>query len=163
MNRRGVHLKIAPPGISRKIAISLAISFAIIVAAPRGLANDLGVVRGVVHDPQHRPMQNATVTLKSKSSDWMKTVNTDAGGQFQFNEIALGAYFVSIAIEGFAPASQVVTVSSGAVPVLHFQLQLAVTNENVKVTALAETVATDSATPTTLVSRQDIGRTPGAD
>jgi hypothetical protein len=163
MQARGVHLKIAPHGVSRRVVIVLAISVVVIVAAPRGLANDLGAIRGVVHDPQHRPMQNATVTLKSRSSDLMKTANTDAAGQFQFNAVALGAYSVSIAIEGFAPASQVVTVSSGAVPILHFQLQVAVANENVKVTALAETVATDSSTPTNLVSRQDIGRTPGAD
>jgi hypothetical protein len=157
-------LKIAPPGISRRVAIGLAISFAIIMASSStGLANDLGAIRGVVHDPQHRPIVDAVVTLKSKSSNWAKTVNTDASGQFQINAVALGAYFVSVASEGFAPASQAVTVISGSIPSLHFQLQLAISSENVKVTAMPEAVATDSFTPSTLVSRQDIGRTPGAD
>ncbi len=30
------------------------------------LANDYGAIRGVVHDPQHRPVQGAMVMLKAK-------------------------------------------------------------------------------------------------
>src|SRR5258708_13102090 len=47
--------------------------------------------------------------------------------------------------------------------VIHFQLHLALANEKVNVSATPEVVATDSATPTTLISRTDIDRTPGAD
>ena len=54
-------------------------------------------------------------------------------------------------------------VISGSVPVVHFQLQVAGTKENVTVSATTEVVATDSFTPTTVVSRLDIERTPGAD
>ena len=43
-------------------------------------ANDYGAVRGIVHDPQHRPVQNVMVMLKAKSSDWVKSVTTDASG-----------------------------------------------------------------------------------
>ena len=85
-------MKIAPPDLSRRVAIGLVISFAIIVAAAStGFATDLGAIRGVVHDPQHRPIVDAVVTLKSKSSNWTKALNTDATGQFQFNAVALGA------------------------------------------------------------------------
>ena len=48
-------------------------------------------------------------------------------------------------------------------PVVHFQLQVASANENVTVSGSPAVVATDSFTPTTLVSRLDIERTPGAD
>src|SRR5258708_6912551 len=47
--------------------------------------------------------------------------------------------------------------------VIHFQLHLALANEKVNVSATPEVVATDSATPTTLINRTDIDRTPGAD
>ena len=33
-------------------------------------ATIFGSVRGVVHDPQHRPIQGAHVTLKAQNSDW---------------------------------------------------------------------------------------------
>jgi outer membrane receptor protein involved in Fe transport len=135
----------------------------ILIAAPAAFANVYGAIRGVVHDPQHRPIQNAMVMLKAKSSEWAKSVTTDATGEFQFNAVALGDYSVSVASEGFAQTSQDVVVISGSVPVVHFQLQVASANEKVTVSAAPAVVATDSFTPTTLVSRLDIERTPGAD
>jgi hypothetical protein len=126
-------------------------------------ANDFGAVRGVVHDPEHRPIQDAMVMLKAKASDWSKSVSTNANGEFELNAVPLGEYSVSIASQGFAQTSQNVTVMSGSVPVVHFQLRVANANERVTVSAAPSVVATDSFTPTTLVSRLDIERTPGAD
>jgi outer membrane receptor for ferrienterochelin and colicin len=122
-----------------------------------------GSVRGIIHDPQHRPIQGAMVMIKAKSSDWSKTTNTDSNGDFQFKAVPLGEYSVSVADPGFEQVAQAVTVISGTEPVVHFQLQVAGTRENVTVSAAPEAVPTDTATPTTLVSRQDIQRTPGAD
>jgi len=126
-------------------------------------ANDYGAVRGVVHDPQHRPIQDAMVMLKAKSSEWSKSVTTDASGQFQLNAVPLGEYSVSVASQGFAQTAQNVIVISGSVPVVHFQLQVAMANEKVLVSDTPAVVATDSFTPTTLISRLDVERTPGAD
>ena len=135
----------------------------LLTATPASFANDYGAIRGVVHDPQHRPIQNTMVMLKAKSSDWAKSVTTDATGEFQFNAVPLGNYSVSVASQGFAQATNDVIVTSGSVPVIHFQLHLALANEKVNVSATPEVVATDSATPTTLINRTDIDRTPGAD
>ncbi len=146
-----------------KLLVFAALLWMLITTTPAAFANDYGAVRGVVHDPQHRPIQNAMVMLKAKSSDWAKSVTTDATGQFQFNAVALGEYSVSVASKGFAQTSQDVIVISGSVPVVHFQLQVASANEKVTVSALPAVAATDSFTPTTLVSRLDIERTPGAD
>src|SRR5260370_10787612 len=68
-----------------------------------------------------------------------------------------------VARQGFAQTSQDVTVISGSEPVVHFLLKVATANANVTVSAAPEVAPTDSATPTTLVSRLDIERTPGAD
>jgi hypothetical protein len=135
----------------------------LLLIAPAAFANVYGAVRGVVHDPQHRPIQDAMVMLKAKSSDWAKSVATDASGEFQINAVPLGDYSVSVASQGFAQTSRDVTVISGTVPVVHFQLQVASAKENVTISAAPAVVATDSATPTTLVSAADIERTPGAD
>ena len=135
----------------------------LITTAPAAFANVYGAVRGVVHDPQHRTIQDAMVMLKAKSSDWAKSVTTDANGEFQLNAVPLGEYSVSVASQGFAQTSQDVTVISGTVPVVHFQLQVASANEKVSVSASPAVVATDSFTPVTLVTRLDIERTPGAD
>src|ERR1700686_348181 len=121
--------------------ILLAVLFMIPMAA---FGNDLGAIRGVVHDPQHRPIQNTMVMLKAKSSDWAKSVTTDAPGEFQFNAVPLGNYSVSVARQGFAQTTNDVTVTSGRVPVIHFQLNLALASEKVNVSATPEVVATDS-------------------
>lgn len=136
---------------------------AFLLMTPVAFANIYGAIRGVVHDPQHRPIQDAMVMLKAKSSDWAKSVTTGATGEFQFNAVPLGDYSVSVASQGFAQISEDVTVVSGSVPVVHFLLQVATTNANITVSAAPEVAPTDSATPTTLVSRLDIERTPGAD
>jgi len=146
----------------RTIRISLQLAF-LALASLAALANDYGAIRGVVHDPQHRPVQGAMVMLRAKSSDWAKSATTDASGEFQFNAVVLGEYSISVAGQGFEQVSQDVMVISGSVPVVHFQLQVAGTKENVTVSATPEVVATDSFTPTTVVSRLDIERTPGAD
>jgi len=136
---------------------------ALLLITSAAFANDYGAVRGVVHDPQHRPIEDAMVMLKAKSSEWTKSVTTDANGNFQINAVPLGEYSVSVASQGFAQTAQDVIVISGSVPVVHFQLQVAVANEKVQVSDTPAIVATDSFTPTTLISRLDIERTPGAD
>jgi len=133
------------------------------LAAPRIYASPFGSVHGVVHDPQHRPVAGAKVTLKSATSDWSQTGETDQQGEFAFAAVPLGDYLVSVAQQGFANTTQIVTVVSGAAPIVHFQLAVAAVSETVTVIAQAETANVETATPTTLVGRGDIERTPGAD
>ena len=143
----------------RRIALWLACLFA---ATPLG-ATIFGSLRGIVHDPQHRPVQGAMVMLQAKSSDWNQTTTTDSNGQFQFTTVPLGEYTVSVASPGFAQTAQTVTVESGTQPVLHYQLAVESPQENVTVSAAPTTVPTDTVTPTTLVDRANIEQTPGAD
>jgi hypothetical protein len=142
---------------------STVILLALFLTSIYALANIYGAIRGVVHDPEHRPVQGAMVMLKAKSSDWAKTAATDANGEFQINGVPLGDYTVSVASPGFAQTAQDATVISGTVPVVHFQLQIATENTKVTVSAASEVAPTDSPTPITLVDQVDIARTPGAD
>jgi outer membrane cobalamin receptor len=137
-------------------------SMILIVAAP-AFATIFATVKGVVHDPQHRPVPGAVVTLTARQADWTQTATTDAGGAFEIVAVPVGDYTVTVALEGFAPGRQAVTVASGTAPVLHFQLELAPVSETVTVSASPASVNPDSVTPTTLVNRQDIQNTPGAD
>ena len=119
-----------------------------------------GSVRGVVHDPQERPVAGATVTIKAAASDWVQATNTDAHGEFVFSSVAIGDYTLSVAQSGFATTTQSVRVLSGYSPTA--RIQLATTLATVTVSGQAEASPAGSATPTTLVSRENIERTPGA-
>src|SRR5690349_1377296 len=120
-----------------------------------------GSVRGIVHDPQHRPVQGATVTLHANSSDWAVTASTDQNGEFAFNAIPIGDYSVVAVAPGFSLTAQNVVVRSNTQPVVHFALNVAGAKERVDVSGAPEVAPTDSATPITLVDRQEIARTPG--
>jgi outer membrane receptor protein involved in Fe transport len=135
----------------------------LLFCAAASQATIFGGIRGLVHDPQHRPIQGAVVTLRAKSSDWAKTTTSDGNGQFEFNAVPIGEYSVTVASPGFVQAAQDMVVVSGTEPVVHVQLQIAGKSENITVSAAAETAPTDTVTPTTLVSRLDVQRTPGAD
>jgi Carboxypeptidase regulatory-like domain/TonB dependent receptor/TonB-dependent Receptor Plug Domain len=135
----------------------------LLLAATFLSATIFGGVRGIVHDPQHRPVQGAMVMLKAKTSDWSKSTATDANGEFQFTAVPVGEYTVSVASRGFAQTAQDVTVQSDTEPVLHYQLAIESAKESVTVTGTPVAVPTDTVTPTSLVNRQDIQLTPGAD
>ena len=137
----------------------------LIFASAPAFANIFGTVRGIVHDPQHRPVVDASLTLKSATSDWSETAKTDRDGAFLFATVPLGDYVVTATKDGFANAGQTVTVVSDSAPILHFQLQIAQLTQTTTVSAEAqEEVANgNSVTPTSLVARADIQQTPGAD
>ena len=126
-------------------------------------ATTFGSVRGVVHDPQHRPLKDATVTLRARTSEWSTVTRTDARGEFQLNAVPIGEYSISASHEGFGETAQNVVVASNTQPVAHFQLPIAGRTESLTVSASSQPLPTDTATPTTIVSRSEIAQTPGAD
>src|SRR5450432_382834 len=113
---------------------ALAAAAAMVLLSSSALGEIFGGVRGIVHDPQHRPVQGAMVMLRAKNSDWTKIANTDAEGQFELNVVPLGDYSVSVASPGFIQTEQTVIVTSGSEPVVHFQLRVESSKETVSVT-----------------------------
>jgi outer membrane receptor for ferrienterochelin and colicin len=122
-----------------------------------------GTIRGVVHDPDHRPVQKAQVLVKSSSSEYSQKLTTDTDGGFEATALPVGSYVVTVTTEGFAPSVQQIVVASGSAPVLHFQLTIGTRSEQVTVAESALAVSPEQMTPTTIISRSEIATTPGAD
>jgi hypothetical protein len=135
----------------------------VFISALSAFASIFGSVQGLVHDPQHRPISGAQVIVKSKTSDWSKTVTSDESGEFVIQSVPLGDYSITVSAPDFGASEQNVVLTSGSELHLHFALNVAAKNETVRVSGQEEAVPTDSATPTTLIDRADIQRTPGAD
>jgi len=134
----------------------------VLLLAGAALGTVFGTVRGIVHDPQHRPVAGAEVVLKAKNSDYTQKAETDAEGQFHFDAVPLGEYVVTVSNAAFESQEQSVTVLSGTAPILHFELRVAAQSASVTVSAEAAPGQTESVTPTTLVDRTQIEETPGA-
>ena len=126
-------------------------------------AEIFGNVHGIVHDPQHRPVQDAAVELKAQHSDLVQHQKTNDSGEFDFSAVPLSEYTVTVTLANFQTASQAVVVASGSSPVLHFQLEIAGVSEKTVVTGEPVSASVESVTPTTLLSRETIQNTPGAD
>ena len=153
---RGCGLRLA----LRFLLLAFAVSNIALVAP--SLATIFGTVRGIVHDTQHHPIADATVTLQSKTSDWKKEGTSDSEGRFQFDAVPIGEYSLTVSSPGFAKVDQVLSVLSGTSPTLHFELRVAPQNETVTVSADVSPAQTESVTPTTLVDRKQIEETAGA-
>jgi Carboxypeptidase regulatory-like domain/TonB dependent receptor/TonB-dependent Receptor Plug Domain len=147
----------------RRIVLSWLFVFGVLAFSTSAHATIFGNVRGIVHDPQHRPIKGATVTIKAASTDWQQTLQTDNDGAFLLQAVPLGEYTIKVTGAGFAPQEQHAIVNSGTMTDLHFQLSVASTNETVEVTDIAGVVNPQSSTSETLISRSEIASNPGAD
>jgi len=141
--------------------------FYLAVAALAGLtplgATVFGTVRGIVHDPNHRPVQGAKVVLRGTTSGVEQTAESNASGEFTFDAVPLGEYTIEVTAKGFATGTQRVTVLSGSAPVVHVQLQIEARAESVKVSAEATPAQIETVTPTQVLDRRDIQNTPAGE
>ena len=135
----------------------------VLLSALQSYASVSASVRGVVHDPTHRPIQGAQVTLRALASGWTQTAQSNADGEFQFDAVPVGDYEVSVSAPNFAPFQQQITVTSGKGPIFHFQLAIAGLKQTVEVSDKESKLKTQSSTVQTMVSTQEIARTAGAD
>jgi len=139
------------------------LSFLALLASSLLHATVLGRVQGIVHDPQHRPIRGAQVVLRAAHSDFAQVVKTNEDGAFLLPAVPLGEYEVTVMQPGFNVLEERFSVASNTTPELHFELQVGSVTETVAVHTRTMGATVDSVTPTTLVNRLDIARTPGAD
>ncbi len=138
------------------------VAFGVAACMP-SFATVFATVHGVVHDPQHHPVAGAQVVLKAAGSAFSLHSVTDGTGTFDLPEAPLGSYQLQVEAPGFAIFTVPFAVASGTNPVLHIALSIAGSTQSVRVNGADGTMpSTDSATPTTLITRAEIDETPGA-
>ncbi len=146
-----------------RISSRLALAFLFAASFP-AFATVFATVHGVVHDPQHRPIANAKVALQAADSAFALDAATDSAGTFELPQAPIGIYRLTITAPGFATVTEPLTLASGTSPILHIALPVAAATESVVVEGSEDSgMAVDSVTPTTLITREDIDETPGAD
>jgi hypothetical protein len=151
-----------PLALNLTKAFGLAVLFALIPGSI-ARATVFSQLQGVVHDPQHRPLPGAHITLAAAHSAFTLSADSNAEGAFILPNVPLGDYTVTITHDGFATLQQSLTLHSDTTPILHFMLQLGSVSTTLNITAHSQTANVDTVTPTALLSRIDIAQTPGAD
>jgi outer membrane receptor protein involved in Fe transport len=135
---------------------------AFVVFAGTLFASVFGTVRVIVHDPQHRAIPNANVTLEGGAAS-TQTAHTDSAGVAQLTSVPIGPYRLVITAPGFATAELPVTAVSDRVQELHVPLEIEKVEQSVDVQASADDIDVTSSTPQTSITSSEILRTPGAD
>jgi hypothetical protein len=126
----------------------------------RGWAAAYGTVSGIVRDKSEQPVAEAEVVLESAAHTMIRR-QTDSTGRFNFPNVAIGHYILTVSRHDFASLSQSVTVKAGYFPFA--QIVLLRPSELAEVTVTATRVpVVASVTPITMVSQEDIENTPGA-
>jgi iron complex outermembrane recepter protein len=124
------------------ISILLILSLSLTTAS----AQDRKTISGVVTDPNGAVVAGAQVTVVNTLTREQGRATTDAQGQYAIDNLALGAYTVTVSAKGFASATREARLgdASGAVD---FRLS---------VSAVGETVTVEAET-----ARVELERTPG--
>ncbi|MGH8295135.1 MAG: carboxypeptidase regulatory-like domain-containing protein, partial [Steroidobacteraceae bacterium] len=143
-------------------ALLLALS---LLAPIHAWAAAFGSISGTVHDASSKAVPGAHVRLQSIASGAVQTATAGAHGRFDFPDVSIGTYRLTISRKGFIPSTQPVTVEAGYFPNANVLLLRKNARRLAQVTVSAVAPPPPvvvSVTPITLVSQQDILRTPGA-
>lgn len=146
--------------LSSLIGIFLVFFSAFLPLAHATLFADLA---GVVHDAEHHPIPAAHIVLQARDSAFAVEAQTNADGSFRFPALPFGDYRLIVSHNGFASASEAITIASGTSPVLHIALAVAAASETINVTGHTEAANVGSVTPTVLIDQRTIEDTPAAD
>jgi hypothetical protein len=107
-----------------------------------------GTVRGSVNDPSGAVIVGATVEIQNPVSRYDRTVQSDAQGTFQFENVPFNNYHLSATATGFQGDEQDINVRSPLAVEVKFPLKIGAANANVTVTAAADLLETDPSTHT---------------
>ncbi len=143
----------------KTVSLACVVSFLLATLLPA--AN--GTLKGVVHDPQHRPVPGAEVLIRGRDSAATRTLQANANGEFQVDDLPEGTYQITVSAPAMQSLEQQATVTAGKTPVTHFQLELAAVHQAIEVSGATSKLNTQTSTVQTVVSPQEIAQTAGAD
>ncbi|HYJ90958.1 MAG TPA: carboxypeptidase regulatory-like domain-containing protein, partial [Pyrinomonadaceae bacterium] len=135
----------------------------IVVGSSSAFATVFGDIRGSVRDQQNNVVAGANITLNSRSSQFRRKTQSDHSGNFVFRSIPIGEYDLTIEQTGFATEKRIVSVVSDHLLDVNIELAIAPVTQSIDVAAAPDETLLEAPRPTTLIDRNQIESTPGAD
>src|SRR6202451_2648727 len=129
------------------VFLVLCLSSPVATYAQSSSANS-GTVRGTVLDPSGAAIMGATVEIQNPVSHYDKTVQTDAQGNFEFDNVPFNNYHLSASAKGFQGGEQDVNVRSPLAVEAKISLTIGAGTQSVTVTSGTDLVETDTTTHT---------------
>jgi hypothetical protein len=120
-----------------------------------------GRISGTVRDAQGASIASATVKLTNPATGWERTVITDENGEFNFPELSLGTYQLTISKTGFNTAVlKDITTSLGQVNTVAPVLAIGSINTQIEVTTAPALLQTETNSVGGQLSEAQVGALP---
>jgi len=114
-----------------------------------------GGIQGIVKDPQGAVIPGASVEVSGTTLIGKKTVVTDSGGYFHFEQLPPGVYNIAVIAAGFAPQTQGnLELRTGALPTVTITMQVGGVTQEVTVSAEASVIDITQSKVQTNVSQE---------
>jgi outer membrane receptor protein involved in Fe transport len=114
-------------------------------------------LNGTVTDPSGAAIAGAKVTANNASTGLTRTTATTEAGLYDFPNLPVGTYDLTIEKQGFSGVKRSgIQLSVGAVVTINAPLQIGTTQETVNVTAETPVVETTRSATTTTVTQQEV-------
>ncbi len=138
--------------ITRILRCSLAVAALLLILADLSPAQDFrGSLIGNVADASGGRIVSALVTIGAAGATLERRVHTDSRGEFRLDDLAPGAYEVSVKAPGFAEAHSPVTVAISSTREIDVTLQPAALQQQVNVAGQGSSIAAQPMDTTTAV------------
>ena len=125
-------------------------------------APDRGALEGTVLDQQGRAVAGAAVRITDEATGIGATARSDTRGLFHFPGLAPGSYRLSATARSFSTWQTEAVVSLGTVTSVRAALQPGLTQEVVRVAAVAPVINTSSAAVTTTLDATAVHNLPSS-
>jgi hypothetical protein len=133
----------------------------VLCAASPGFAQfESSEVLGTVHDPSHSVVAKGAVTLVSLETGTEAKATTDADGNFDFLNVKVGRYTLTVEAAGFSKFSTEVAVDVQVRQRVDVNMQVGAVTDAVTVTGAASALITDSSDRSQVVNTEAIAELP---
>ncbi|MCA1591941.1 MAG: carboxypeptidase-like regulatory domain-containing protein, partial [Acidobacteria bacterium] len=116
---------------------------------------------GLVTDSAHAVIPNASVTVKNKATDAETSATTDSSGYYTFASLPVGAYTVTVELQGFKKAvHEDIKLEVGQKARLDTTLEVGAVSESVVVASGAPLLTTQEATTGGVIENRMVAQLP---
>ncbi|MCL6546854.1 MAG: carboxypeptidase regulatory-like domain-containing protein, partial [Bryobacteraceae bacterium] len=144
----------------KKINVLLLVLLLLAFAGISAAQTETGQVTGKVLDPSGAVVPNAKLSLKSLSTNLVRSTVSNDAGIYLFPGVLPGDYELTTEAAGFAKSSQNVVVTVGARVGVDVRLEVGRPETVIQVTETAGQVNVETQTLSTVISRQSLADLP---
>jgi hypothetical protein len=133
---------------------------ALVLTTPVAAQTGLAIVTGIVSDQSGGAVPGVTVTATNQATSIAYTGVTNEAGNFVITSVPIGAYIISVDLQGFKSVQSTVTLSAAQTARINFKLELGAVEERIEVLATGAVLQTQNAVVGSQVVREQLEKMP---